>query len=216
MISHKSQLIAVLALAAMPCIASANGARVQVGGLQDHVSFGGGTANLSGAFLGISGVSRRLGGIGIRARLGYADGFGASLETLGVRVVGSPHQRISPYASLGVLDLSSLAVPPTTSYVFNLVMGDVFAGLRGRYVVNPRLSLMAHAAMGEGVGGSVTGLAPQSGTGSVLATSFGVAMRYRVTNRLSAGVSYTQESIPARGSTFKNDGIEARVSYLFN
>ena len=233
MISHKSQLIAVLALAAMPCIASANGARVQVGGLQDHVSFGGGTANLSGAFLGISGVSRRLGGIGIRARLGYADGFGASLETLGVRVVGSPRRRISPYVSLGVLDLSSLAVPPMVSYVFNtttftqstvttnpppvgVVMGDVFAGLRGRYVINPRLSLMVHAAMGEGIGGSVTGLAPQSGTGSVLATSFGVAMRYRVTNRLSAGVSYTQESIPARGSTFKNDGIEARVSYLFN
>ena len=150
MISHKSQFMyAVMALVSMPCIASAHGARVQVGGLQDHVTLGGGTANLSGAFLGISGVSHRLGGIGIRARLGYADGFGASLETLGVRVVGSPRRRISPYVSLGVLDLSSLAVPPMVSYVFNtttftqstvttnpppvgVVMGDVFAGLRGR------------------------------------------------------------------------------------
>ena len=232
MSSKSKSVIAALVLASMPCLASAHGARVQVGGLQDHVTFGGGTANMSGASLGITGVSHRLGGIGIRARFGYADGFGASLETLGVRVVGSPRRRISPYVSLGVLDLSSLAVPPMVSYVFNtttftqstvttnpppvgVVMGDVFAGLRGRYVVNPRLSLMAHAAIGEGIGGSVTGLASQANTGSVLATSFGVAVRYRVTNRLNAGVSYTRESIPVRGSTFKNDGIEARVSYLF-
>ena len=208
MSSKSKSVIAALVLASMPCLASAHGARVQVGGLQDHVTFGGGTANMSGASLGITGVSHRLGGIGIRARFGYADGFGASLETLGVRVVGSPRRRISPYMSLGVLDLSSL--PPV-----GVVMGDVFAGLRGRYVINPRLSLMAHVAMGEGIGGSVTGLAPQANTGSVLATSFGVGARYRVTNRLNAGVSYTRESIPVRGSTFKNDGIEARVSYLF-
>ena len=235
---YKHVLAATIA-ALLPAAALAHtpGARIQVSAFQNHVAFGGAAGNLSGLALGIHGVSHRLGGIGVHARLGYAVGDGASLETLGARIVAYPHRGISPYMSLGAVDLSSLsgATSATTSYQVNtttgaitptttitqlppvgVVMGDVFAGLRGRYALNPRMSLVAHAALGDGVGGSVTGLAASAPGSSTLATSYGVGMRYRVTKAMDARLVYSRTSIPVRGSTFKSGGVSVGMSYLFH
>ncbi len=235
-LNHQYLLAAAIA-ATLPTVAMAHqGARVTVGGVYQHISLAGAGGNLSGATLGIEGVSRRLSGVGVRARLSYAVGNGAELETLGARIVAYPHRGISPYMSLGAVDLSNLAgaTSATTSYQVNtstgaitptttithlpsvgVVMGDAFVGLRGRYAINHRLALAAHVALGEGVGGSVTGLAPQSSGGSTLATSFGAAMSYRLSGGADLSLGYSQESIPMRGATFKSSGVTAAVSRRF-
>jgi hypothetical protein len=233
------KLFAVAVLALAPGIAAAaGGARLQVGLSQNNVAFGGADGNLAGAYLGVSGVSRRLGGVGVRARLSYAvGGGGASLETLAVRAVAYPRQGISPYLGLGVLDLSTLAgaTSVATSYAINtttgvispvttttalpptsLVMGVGLVGLRARYVVNPRLLLTAHAALGAGFGGSTTGLPPAAGSASQLATSLGVGMRYAMTRRLDAALTYTRTAIPVRGATYRSGEVAIQVSALFH
>lgn len=236
----KNVLLLPLLLAALPTTALAHtnpGAGLQVSASQNFVTFGGASGNLSGLSLGVKGVSRRLDGAGVRARLSYAVGGGASLEALAVRVVAYPRQGISPYTSVGVLDLSALsgATATTTSYSINpttgvinpttttvplsptgVVMGYGFVGLRAHRALNPRLSLTAHAALGTGVGGSTTGLPASSGTGNALATSLGVGMRYRVTKSLDAALTYTRIAIPVRGTTFQSSGIAIQASYLFH
>ena len=237
MMNRQNLLAAAIAAALLPTVAMAHqGARVTVGGIYQHISLAGAGGNLSGVTLGIEGVSRHLDGVGVRARLGYATGDGASLETLGVRLVAYPHQGISPYMSAGAVDLSRLpgATSATASYQVNtstgaitatptithlppvgVVMGDAFVGLRGRYDINPHLVLAAHAALGEGIGGAVTGLAPQASGSSTLATSFGAAMSYRLSGGADLSLGYSYESIPVRGATFKSGGVIVSAARRF-
>ena len=228
----------VFALAPGLAFASPHGARLQVGAFQNHVGFGGAAGNLSGMSLGIKGVSRRLGGVGVRAGVSYSRGAGASLETLDVRAVANPAAALSPYLSAGVVDLSLLsgATSSATTYSINqatgvispvttttalpptsMVMGVGFVGLRARYALNPRLLLAAHAALGAGFGGSATGLPPAAaGATSPLATSVGLGMRYAMTRHTSVGLTYTRTSIPNRGATFLSSGVSVQVSALFH
>ena len=170
----KNPLVLLLAALPMAAVAHTNhSARLQIGVFQNHVTLGGAAGNLAGLSIGVKGMSRHLGGMGVRARLSYAAGNGASLETLAARIVAYPRQGISPYVSLGALDLSTLSgvTSVTTSYSINpmtgiisptttttalppigMAMGYGFVGLRAHYRLNPHLVLTAHAALGAGVG----------------------------------------------------------------
>lgn len=233
----KNVLPLLLAALPMTALAHTHDARLQVSASQNFVTFDGASGNLSGLSLGVKGVSRRLDGAGVRARLSYAVGGGASLEALAVRVVAYPRQVISAYASVGVLSLNSLsgATSVTTAYSINtttgaiipstttvdlppvsVTTGDVFVGLRAHTTLNPRLVLNAHAALGTGVGGSTTGLPAAASASNPLATSLGVGMRYRITKSLDAALTYSRTSIPIRGADLKSSGVIATVSYLFH
>ena len=226
--------ILVLALLAAPAAALAHtGGTLRLGVSQMHVGMGAGaSANMPGLRLGVGGQYR---GVGIHAGVSFARGAGASLETLGVRATASPHATLSPYASLGMIDLAALsgATSSQTTYQVNsgglitptttttalpprgVLMGYGFVGLRARLNLNPRWSASAHAGIGAGIGGSVTGLPPTPAGRSPFATSIGVAIRYRVTPHTVAALTYTREVIPVRSATFRSSGIALTVARTF-
>ncbi len=229
--------LAFVVLAALPAAALARPAALQMSLGEQHVAFAGAAANLPGATFSIRGVSRRLGRAGVRVHVSYARGAGAELDEGGFRFTAYPAHVISPYAAVGVLSLTGLsgATSVSTSYAINpytgainpvvttaalppvsVATGYAFAGLHARYYLSPRLVLTAHAALGAGFGGSVSGVAASaSGGQNPLATSLGIAMRYRVTRRLDASLGYSRVSIPARGSDFKSSGVSGDLSYRF-
>ena len=226
----------VLALLAAPVAALAHNApgALRLGVSETHVGMGAGaSANMPGLALGVGGLYR---GVGVRASLSYARGAGASLETLDVRAVVNPTAPLSPYASLGTIDLADLsgatstattyAVNPTTGVITpttttqalpvrGVLMGYGFVGLRARLDLNPRWQIAAHAGVGAGIGGSTTGLPAATPGGSPFATDMGVAIRYRVTPRAVAALTYSREVIPVRGTTFRSDGVSLTVARTF-
>jgi hypothetical protein len=188
---------------------------------------------MPGLTLGVGGLYR---GVGVRASLSYARGAGASLESLDVRATASPHAAVSPYMSVGLVDLASpsgatssqtdYTIDPTTGVITpttmttnlpprGVVMGDAFVGLRARLDLNPRWFLAAHAAVGAGFGGSVTGLPAAAPGGSPFATDMRVAIRYRVSPHAVAGLTYTREVIPIRGAAFRSEGVSLTVVRTF-
>ncbi len=207
---------------------------LRLGVSETHVGMGAGaSANMPGLTLGVGGLYR---GVDIHAGVSYARGAGASLETLGVRAVASPHAAVSPYMSVGLVDLASLsgATTSTTTYAVNpttgvitptttttalpprgVVMGYGFVGLRARIALNPRWALAAHVGIGAGFGGSVTGLPVATPGGSPFATDMVVAIRYRVTPHAVAALTYSREVIPVRGATFRDEGVELSVARTF-
>jgi hypothetical protein len=228
--------ILVLALLAAPVAALAHNApgALRLGVSETHVGMGAGaSANMPGLQIGVGGMYH---GVGIRAGVSYARGAGASLETLGVRATANPRAALSPYASLGVIDLASLsgatstvrgyqinqftgAITPTTTTtnlpVRGVLMGYGFVGLRARLNLNPRWQIAAHAGVGAGVGGSTTGLPAAAPGGSPFATDMGVAIRYRVTPHAVAALTYSREVIPVRGASFRSSGIALTVARTF-
>ena len=229
---YKHVLAAAIA-ATLPTVAMAHqGARVTVGGSYQHVSIGQSAGNMPGVEFGIS---QRAGGIGIRARLAVARANGAELDSGSVRLLAYPHHRVSPYLTLGGLSLSGLsgvasettyAINPTTGAITpqqvpvtvppaSVVTGFAFLGLHAAIPVNANLSLVGHAAIGAGLGGSATGLPPAAGARSEIAHEVGVAMRYRLPHGPSLSIGYSEESLPVRGSVLKVGGIEASVGRRF-
>ncbi len=225
--------IAILALA--PAVALAHNApgTLRLGVSQMHVAMGAGAAaNMPGLRLGVGGVYH---GVGIRAGVSYARGAGASLENLGVRATANPRAALSPYASAGVIDLASLsgATSTATTYQVNsgglitpittatnlpprgVVMGVGFVGLRARLDLNPHWSVSAHAGIGAGIGGSVTGLPATTGSHSPFATDLGMGIRYRVTPHAIAVLTYSRLAVPVRGVTFKSEGVALTVARTF-
>ncbi len=226
--------IAIFALALAPTVALAHNApgTLRLGVSETHAALAGASANMPGLRLGVGGQYR---GVGIRAGVSYARGAGASLETFRVRAVANPHAALSPYASLGMIDLASLSgvTSTTTAYSVNtstgqitptttttdlpvrgVLMGYGFVGLRARVALNPRWALAAHAGIG-GVGGSTTGLPSAAPGGNPFATSFGAGMRYRISRHTTAALTYTREVIPVRGATFHDEGVELSVARTF-
>ena len=118
---------------------------------------------------------------------------------------------VNPQTGVITPQQTAVAVPPA-----GVVTGFVFAGLHAAIPVNANLSLVGHAAIGAGLGGSVTGLPPAQGARSEVATSYGVAMRYDLADGPTLSVGYDRESIPVRGATFKSGGVAVSVSYLFH
>ena len=227
-------LTLVLALAPVTALAhtSSPGA-LRLGVSETHVGMAGASANMPGLTLGVGGLYR---GVGVRAGLSYARGAGASLEVLNVRATASPRAVVSPYMSVGLVDLASLSgatssqttygINPTTGVITpttttqtlppcGVVMGDAFVGLRAMLDLNPRWFLAAHAAVGAGFGGSVTGLPAAAPGGSPFATDMGVAIRYRVTGHAIAALTYSRLAVPVRGVTFKSEGVALTVARTF-
>lgn len=226
--------ILVLALLAAPVAALAHNAPgiLRFGVSQMHVVMGGAAANMPGLRLGVGGQYR---GVGIRAGVSYARSGSASLETLDIRATANPRAALSPYTALGMIDLADLSgatstattyqvnsgglITPTTTTqalpVRGVVMGVGFVGVRARLNLNPRWSLAAHAAVGAGFGGSVTGLPAAAPGGSPFATDMGVAIRYRVTPHAVAALTYSREVIPVRGATFRSEGVSLTVVRTF-
>ena len=225
-------LTLALALAPIPALAHTPGA-LRLGVLEAHTSLSGASANMPGATLAVGGRYR---GVGVRAGLSFARGAGASLEVLNVRATASPHAVVSPYMSVGLVDLASLSVATsaTTDYQVNagglitpttttqalpprgVVMGYGLAGLRARLDLNPRWQIVAHAGIGAGVGGSAAGLpATSQGGGSPFATSFGAGMRYRISPHAVAALTYTRVAIPVRGATFRSSGVSLTMVRTF-
>ena len=216
--------IAILGLALAPSVALAHtGGTLRLGVSETHAALSGAAANMPGLTLGVGGQYR---GVGIRAGVSFARGDGASLETFGARAVASPHAAVSPYASLGMIDLASLGgattttdyqvhsgglITPTTTTTNlpprGVAMGYGFVGLRARLDLNPRWQIAAHAAVGAGIGGSVTGLPAGTTDGSPLATSFGAGIRYRISPHAIAALTYSRTAIPVRGATFRCSGV---------
>ena len=230
----RNLLLLTLALAPVAALAHNAPGTLRLGVSETHVGMAGASANMPGLSLGVGGQYH---GVGVRASLSYARGAGASLslETLDIRATANPRAALSPYASLGVIDLASLsgATSTATTYQVNsgglitpttttqalpprgVVMGVGFVGLRARLNLNPRWSLAAHAAVGAGFGGSVTGLPASAGGRSPFATSFGAGMRYRISRHTTAALIYSREVIPVRGVTFKSEGIALTVARTF-
>ena len=232
----KKNLFAVAVLALAPGVAAAAGGSgaLRLGVSETHVGMAGASANMPGFSLGVGGLYR---GVGIHAGVSFARGAGASLEVLNVRATASPHAAVSPYMSVGLVDLASLSgatssqttyginpatgviTPTTTTQALppmSAIMGYGFVGLRARYSLQPRVIPLAHAALGAGFGGSTTGLQPAAAAASPLATSLGVGMRYRVTRRLAAGLTYTRVVVPVRGATYRSGEVAIQVSALFH
>ena len=230
--NQKNLLLLTLALAPVAALAHTGGA-LRLGVSQMHVGMGAGaSANMPGLRLGVGGQYR---GVGVRASLSYARGAGASLESLNVRAIASPRAALSPYASLGMIDLASLSgatstattyqvnsgglITPTTTTtdlpVRGVVMGYGFVGLRARVALNPRWQIAAHAGIGAGIGGSATGLPAAAPGGSPFATSFGAGIRYRVTPHTVAALSYSRTAIPIRGAAFCSEGVSLTVARTF-
>lgn len=227
--------IFALALALAPIAAMAHNApgALRLGVSYDHTTMAGASANMPVLSLGVGGQYH---GVGVLASLSYTRGAGASLETFGVRVVTSPRAALSPYLAAGMIDLASLsgatstvqgyqinqftgAITPTTTTtdlpVRGVVMGYGFVGLRAKVALNPRWQIAAHAGVGAGFGGSVTGLPATTGSHSPFATDMGVAIRYRVTGHATAALTYTRELIPVRGATFRSSGVSLTVVRIF-
>ena len=227
----KYLLVPLLAALPMAAMAHTNPGALRLGVFYNHTSLAGAPANMPGLRLGVGGLYR---GVDIRAGVSYARGDGASLETFGVRAVASPRAVLSPYLSAGMIDLASLtgATSSQTTYGINpvtgvitptttttdlpargVVMGDAFVGLRAKVALNPRWSLAAHAALGAGIGGSVTGLPVTTGSRSPFATDLAMGVRYRVTPHTVAALAYTRTAIPVRGASFLSSGVSVQVSY---
>ena len=227
--------IAVLALALAPVAALAHSpsGALRLGVSETHVGMAGASANMPGLSLGVGGQYH---GVAIRSGVSFARGAGASLETLGVRAVANPTAALSPYASLGMIDLASLsgATSTATAYSVNtstgqitptttttnlpprgLLMGYGFVGLRAQVALNPRWQIAAHAGVGAGVGGSTTGLPATTGSRSPFATDLGMGIRYRVTPHAIAALTYTRDVIPVRGTAFRSEGVELSVARTF-
>ncbi|AWP23158.1 hypothetical protein C4901_07310 [Acidiferrobacter sp. SPIII_3] len=229
--------IAILGLALAPSVALAHNSpgTLRFGISETHVGMAGAAANMPGLTLGVGGQYH---GVGIRAGVSYARSGGASLEALRIRATASPRATLSPYLSAGMIDLASLggatssaityAVNPTTGVITpattitdlpprGVVMGYAFAGLRARVALNPRWALAAHAGIGAGIGGSVTGLPASSAGGgrSPFATLFGAGIRYRVTPHTVAALSYSRTAIPVRGATFRCSGVALTMARTF-
>ncbi len=225
--------IAILALAPSVALAHNSPGTLRLGVSYNHTSLSGAAANMPGLTLGVGGQYHW---VGIRAGVSYARGDGASLETFGARAVASPHAAVSPYMSVGLVDLASLsgATSTATTYQVNsgglitpittvtnlpvrgVVMGYGFAGLRARLDLNnPRWQIAAHAGIGTGIGGSTTGLPTAAPGGSPFATSVGASLRYRVTPHAVAALTYTRVAIPVRGVTFRSEGVELSMGRIF-
>ncbi len=225
-------LTLVLALAPVTALAhtSSPGA-LRLGVSETHVGMAGASANMPGATLAVGGRYR---GVWVRAGLSFARGAGASLEVLNVRATANPTAALSPYLAAGLIDLTSLdGATSTTDYQVNAgglitptttttnrplrgaVMGYGFVGLRARVDLNPRWQIAAHAAIGAGFGGSVTGLPATSQGGSPFATDLGMVIRYRVTGHATAALTYTREVIPVRGATFRSEAVELSMVRTF-
>ncbi len=237
MMNRNNLLLALTLSAALPVTALAHvtslGGALRFGAFESHAALAGASANMPGLRLGVGGLYR---GVDIRARVSYARGDGASLETFGVRAVASPRAVLSPYLSAGMIDLASLtgatgtataySVNPTTGVITptitttdlpprGVVMGVAFVGLRARVALNPRWALAAHAALGAGIGGSVTGLPSTTGSRSPFAMSMGVGMRYRVGDGSVVALTYTREVVPVRGATFRSSGVSLTMARTF-
>ena len=228
----KNLWLLALALAPVAALAHTPGGVLRLGVSQMHVGMGGASANMPGLQIGVEGMYH---GVGIRSGVSFARGAGASLEVLNVRATANPRAALSPYASLGMIDLSSLSgatstvtayqvnsggliTPTTTTQALPLrgvVMGDAFVGLRAEAALNPRWSLAAHAGIGAGIGGSTTGLPSASSGANPFATDLGVAIRYRVTPHAVAALTYSRLAVPVRGATFKSEGVALTVVRTF-
>ena len=224
--------ILVLALVCAPVAALAHkGGALRLGVSETHVGMASASANMPGLQIGVGGMYH---GVDIRAGVSYARGAGASLETFGVRATANPRAALSPYASLGMIDLADLSgATTTTNYQVNagglitptttttdlpvrgVVMGYGLVGLRARLDLNPRWSLAAHAGIGAGFGGSTTGLPAVGGGRSPFATSVGASLQYRVTPHAVAALTYTREVIPVRGATFRREGVALTMARTF-
>ena len=225
--------IAIFGLALAPAVALAHNGTLRLGISETHASLAGVSANMPGLSLGVGGVWH---GLGIRAGVSYARGAGASLETLGVCATVNPTAVLSPYASLGMIDLADLsgatstaityAVNPTTGVITpttttqalpprGVVMGVGLVGLRARVALNPRWALAAHAALGAGIGGSTTGLPASAGIRSPFATDLGMGIRYRISPHAIAALTYSRTTVPVRGATFKSEGVALTMVRIF-
>ena len=231
----KKNLFAVAVLALAPGVAAAAGGSgaLRLGVSETHVGMAGASANMPGFSLGVGGLYR---GVGIHAGVSFARGAGASLEVLNVRATASPHAAVSPYMSVGLVDLASLSgatssqtdygINPTTGVITpttttqalpprGVLMGYGFVGLRAKVALNPRWSLAAHAALGAGIGGSVTGLPASAGSHSPFATDLGMGVRYRVTPHAVAAITYSRLAVPVRGATFRSEAVELSMVRIF-
>ena len=231
---NRQHLLAAAIAATLPTVAMAHnmGARVSLGGDFQHIAVGQSAGNMPGIEFGIS---QQAAGLGIRARLSLARGAGAELDSGSVRLLAYPRNRVSPYLTVGGLSLSGLdGVAVTTDYSVNptsgaitpvavtapvapvgITMGFAFLGLHAAIPVNANLSLVGHAAIGAGLGGSATGLPAVAGAHGEIARSVGVAMRYRLAAGPVLSIGYSAQSIPVRGATFQSSGVVASVGRRF-